>query len=132
MLSNINADKQQFLQMILVGQPQLKNLLCAPQLMQFAQRVSSDFHLKPLAYGEVAKYIDYRLQAVGSRAPLFSREACAMIAQATSGIPRAINILCDTALVYGFAARAERISADLVAEVIEEKRKYGIFAMTGS
>ncbi|HEY1362522.1 MAG TPA: AAA family ATPase [Xanthobacteraceae bacterium] len=128
MLSNINADKQQLLQLILVGQPQLKSLLSAPQLLQFAQRISSDFHLKPLSSGEVGQYIDYRLRAVGARAPLFSTEACGMIAQASAGIPRTINILCDTALVYGFAAKADRITTTLVGDVIEQKRTFGIFA----
>ena len=127
MLSNVNVDKDQLLQLILVGQPQLKELLCAPQLMQFAQRISSDFHLKPLNLGEVTQYIDYRLNSVGARPHLFSGEACTMIAEATSGIPRSINILCDTALVYGFATGAEQITANLIGDVIEQKRTFGIF-----
>ena len=85
MLSNVNADKDQFLQLILVGQPQLKDLLCAPQFVQFAQRVSADFHLKPLNCSEVTQYIDWRLHAVGARAPLFSPEACEVVAQASLG-----------------------------------------------
>ena len=127
MLSNINVDKYQFLQLILIGQPQLKELLCRPQLLQFAQRVSSDFHLKPLAQDEVAKYIDFRLGAVGSRVKLFTDEACGLIAEASSGIPRVINILCDTALVYGFATKSKLINASLVGLVIEDKQNYGIF-----
>src|SRR5215470_7992023 len=95
MLSNINADKDQFLQLILVGQPQLKELLRSPELLQFAQRISVDFHLKALSATEIIEYIDYRLKAVGARAPLFSREACAAIAKISAGIPRTINILCD-------------------------------------
>ena len=67
MLSNINADKYQILQVILVGQPQLRDLLLDPKLHQFAQRISSDFHLKPLDDVDVAKYIDFRLKAVGSQ-----------------------------------------------------------------
>ena len=132
MLSNINVDKRQFLQLILVGQPQLKDILCRPQLMQFAQRVSSDFHLKALAPHEVAQYIGFRLNAVGSRVHLFSLDACTMIAEASHGIPRIINILCDTALVYGFATRADQITTKLVGDVIEDKRKYGIFPMNGN
>src|SRR4030081_1234439 len=69
MLSNINADKYQILQLILVGQPQLRDLLLDPKLHQFAQRISSDFHLKSLDEADVAKYIDFRLQAVGAKAP---------------------------------------------------------------
>jgi general secretion pathway protein A len=132
MLSNINVDKQQYLQLVLVGQPQLKDILCQPQLLQFAQRVSSDFHLKPLAPHEVTQYIGFRLGAVGSRVHLFSLDACTMIGEASHGIPRIINILCDTALVYGFATRADQITTKLVSDVIEDKRKFGIFPMNGN
>lgn len=128
MLSNINADKDQILQIILIGQPQLKDMLRSPQLLQFAQRVSSDFHLKPLAINEVAGYIDFRLHAVGCRYQLFSDDACRMIAQASRGIPRSINILCDTALVYGFAADTPHIDSNLVAMVIENKQQFGVIS----
>ena len=70
MLSNINADKDQLLQIILVGQPQLKDMLRTPELLQFAQRVSSDFHLKPLGASDVVNYINFRLQ--GGRLPNIS------------------------------------------------------------
>jgi type II secretory pathway predicted ATPase ExeA len=111
-------------------------MLCRPQLLQFAQRVSSDFHLKPLAPSEVAEYIDFRLSAVGSRTRLFTDEACDLIAEASHGVPRSINILCDTALVYGFSVQANLITAELVRLVIEDRRNFGIFpqnvAMAGS
>ena len=74
MISNINADKFQILQLILVGQPQLRDLLLAPKLHQFAQRISSDFHLRPLDDREVANYIAFRLQAVGRRRRLSPRK----------------------------------------------------------
>jgi general secretion pathway protein A len=130
MLSNINADKHQYLQIILIGQPQLKDLLRSPELVQFAQRVSSDFHLKPLSPNEVANYISYRLKAAGSSSELFSEEACQAIAHASQGIPRTINILCDTALVYGFATSARTITRELVALVIENKSQYGVLPLT--
>jgi general secretion pathway protein A len=130
MLSNINADKDQYLQIILIGQPQLKDLLRSPQLQQFAQRVSSDFHLKPLNPSEVSDYISYRLKTAGSEAPLFSHEACQSIAHASQGIPRTINILCDTALIYGFAVSAESITAEIVSLVIENKSQYGVLPLT--
>jgi type II secretory pathway predicted ATPase ExeA len=129
MLSNINADKAQFLQIILVGQPQLKDLLRAPQLVQFAQRISSDFHLRPLKPNEVSEYIEFRLKAVGSPHRLFSDAACKSIANASGGIPRTINILCDTALVYGFAAGAQEITAELVTTVIENKAHFGVLPL---
>jgi len=131
MLSNINVDKSQFLQLMLVGQPQLKKMLSRPQMLQFAQRVSSDFHLRALQADEVSQYIGFRLQAVGSRDHLFSKEACALIAGASGGMPRMINILCDTALVYGFATSADFITTKLVQDVIEDKRNFGIFPING-
>ncbi|WP_426442360.1 ExeA family protein [Bradyrhizobium genosp. P] len=127
MLSNINADKYQILQLILVGQPQLRDLLLNPKLRQFAQRISSDFHLKPLSEAEVAKYIDFRLRAVGATDQLFTAAACAEIAWASGGIPRMINILSDTALVYGFAGSHRSISEALVREVIADKQQFSIF-----
>src|ERR1700676_5510262 len=129
MLLNINADKNQFLQIILVGQPQLKEMLRKPELLQFAQRISSDYHLRPLKCDEVAKYIHYRLNAVGARTQLFSNEACDMIAEASLGIPRTINILCDTALVYGFAANRQQIGSDIIFQVIEDKKEFGVLPM---
>jgi general secretion pathway protein A len=128
MLSNINADKDLFLQLILIGQPQLKKLLSSPQLIQFAQRVSADFHLRALNSFEVAQYIDYRLSAVGAQRPLFSAESTAIIAQASAGIPRTINILCDTALVYGYSSDAPVITAKIVEDVITHKNTLGVFA----
>jgi general secretion pathway protein A len=131
MLSNINADKHQILQLILTGQPQLRDLLLDPKLHQFAQRISSDFHLKPLDEKDVAKYIDFRLQAVGAKNALFSPSACAEIAWASGGIPRMINIICDTALVYGFASGQQTISQSLVKEVIADKQQFSIFPVKG-
>jgi general secretion pathway protein A len=127
MLSNINADKFQILQLILVGQPQLREVLMAPKLHQFAQRISSDFHLSPLDAKEVANYIAFRLEAVGSRRLLFTEEACALIAIASGGIPRMINVLCDTALVYGFAGDRKIVGQDIVREVIADKQQHSMF-----
>jgi general secretion pathway protein A len=132
MLSNVNADKDQFLQIILIGQPQLKDVLRTRQLAQFAQRVSSDFHLCPLDKQDVARYIDHRLGAVGSDSNLFSDSACEMIAEASGGIPRTINILCDTALVYGFACGVPVITEEIVASVIDNKNRFGVLPISMS
>ena len=130
MISNINADHHQILQLILVGQPQLRDLLQSPQLHQFAQRISSDFHLQPLDEQDVVNYIAFRLQAVGGPpTALFTLEASNMIAAASGGIPRMINILCDTALVYGFARGEKTVTADLVMDVIADKQQYSIFPL---
>lgn len=131
MLCNVNTEKYQLLQIILVGQPQLRDALQAPQLLQFAQRVTSDFHLRQLPREDVVNYISYRVGAVGAPEQLFLPEACQTIAEASAGIPRVINMLCDTSLVYGFAIGAHNISDKLVREVIEDKNNFGIFPMRG-
>ncbi len=125
MLSNINADKHQLLQIILVGQPQLKDMLMRPELQQFAQRVAVDFHIKPLAASEVRDYIQHRLTIAGRKTPIFTPDACARIAEASHGIPRSINILCDTALVYGFSTESECIDLVLIEEVLSDKAEFG-------
>jgi general secretion pathway protein A len=132
MLSNINADKDQLLQLILVGQPQLRSLLQTPELTQFAQRVSSDFHLMPLRPEEVTEYVGYRIRAVGGDPRLFAPDAYRIIAQMTGGIPRSINVLCDTALVYGYSASAPMITGDVLHAVINDKRKFGVFRFGGA
>lgn len=127
LLSNINADNDQLLQLILVGQPQLKGLLQAPELTQFAQRIASDFHLAPLTAEDIDAYIKHRLSKAGRDLPLFTMDACEALFEASRGIPRIINILADTCLVYGFARMAPEIDGGIVEEVIRDKRTHGIF-----
>jgi type II secretory pathway predicted ATPase ExeA len=127
MLSNINADKHQLLQMVLVGQPELKALLRRPDLKQFAQRVSVDFHLEPLGTEDVTKYIAYRLQMAGAKKPIFSRRAAQRVSEASEGVPRRINVLCDTALVYAFSQDASVVDTQIIDEVIKDKKEYGVF-----
>jgi general secretion pathway protein A len=125
MLSNINADKYQLLQIILVGQPQLKAMLNRPELLQFSQRVAVDFHIKPFDAPDVQNYIEHRLKVAGRKKPLFTSEAYARIAEVSHGVPRSINILCDTALVYGFSAEAKIIDLALVEEVLSDRIEFG-------
>lgn len=126
MLSNINADKDQLLQIILVGQPQLRDLLRRPELQQFFQRVSVDFYIPPLDYLEVERYIQHRLRVAGRDAPLFTPGAMRLIAKAADGVPRTINILCDTSMVYGFSNGLEKIDVNLVREVLHDRNDFGV------
>ncbi|OYY92504.1 MAG: general secretion pathway protein [Hydrogenophilales bacterium 28-61-23] len=130
MLSNINADKDQLLQIVLVGQTQFRAMLQRPELQQFAQRIAVHFHIPPLEQAEVETYIRYRLAIAGKDEPLFSPEACQRIADASRGIPRGINILCDTALVYGFSGELAWIDAAIVEDVIRDKAQYGVFTVS--
>ena len=126
MLSNINADKDQLIQIILVGQPQLRALLRLPELHQFSQRVAVDFFVPPLETYEVEVYINHRLKVAGREEPIFTHWACERIAEATKGIPRRINILADMALVYGFASDSEKIDVNLIDEVLKDKAEFGV------
>ena len=129
MLSNINADKDQVLQLILVGQPGLREILRLPELYQFAQRIAVDYNLKPLSLEETWLYIRHRLSTAGGDPSLFDTKACAAAYYYTSGTPRLLNILCDTALVYGFAEQKRRIGADIICQVARDKTKGGIFPL---
>ncbi len=126
MLSNINADKDQLLQVILVGQPQLRDLLKRPELQQFAQRVAADFFIPPLNSVEVGDYIEHRLKVAGRDRQLFTPLATSKIARAAGGIPRSVNILCDMTLVYGYASEARLIDVHLVNDVLKDRSQYGV------
>jgi general secretion pathway protein A len=126
MLSNINADKDQLLQVILVGQPELRTVLRRPDMKQFFQRVSVDYYIPPLKPAEVAKYIHHRLHIAGRDEPLFTSSAIRLICAQTQGVPRSINILCDTALVYGYSASAQKIDVGIVRKVIKDKSEFGV------
>lgn len=127
MLSNVNADKDQVLQIILVGQRELRDTLRRPDLVQFAQRVGVDYHLDPLTADETSDYIQHRCKVAGGKPDLFSDQARQAIYEYAGGVPRLINLLCDTALVYGYAEQRERIDAKLVADVARDKQAGGLF-----
>ena len=127
MLSNVNADKDQVLQVILVGQRELRQTLQQPELVQFAQRIGVDYHLEPLNEEEASDYIQHRCKVAGGKPDLFSDQARAAVYANTGGVPRLINLLCDTALVYGFAEQRERIDAQLIRDVARDKQKGGLF-----
>jgi len=127
MLSNVNADKDQVLQVVLCGQRELRDTLRRPDLVQFAQRITMDYHIEPLNASETWSYIRHRLEVAGSRPELFEDAACAAIHRFSGGVPRLINLLCDTTLVYGYADQREVIDEELVTEVARDKQQGGIF-----
>jgi type II secretory pathway predicted ATPase ExeA len=123
MLSNVNSEKDQLLQVVLAGQPALKDTLRQPELMQFAQRIAVDYHLASLNLEETCGYIQHRLKTAGAERDVFTPAACARIHQYSGGTPRLINLLCETVLVYGFADQCEMIDVDLVDEMVQERMK---------
>ncbi len=131
LLSNINVGQDVMLQLVLVGQPELLEKLQAPELAQFAQRVSVGFNLTPLNFEETKKYIYYRLLIAGGSTQLFTPSACATIYYFTNGVPRLINNICDLSLLYAFAEDEKNISIQTVVEVIKEKKQGGIVPLAG-
>ncbi len=126
MLSNVNAQKDYLLHVILVGQPELRSLLQSPQLRQLTQRVSVAYHLKRLTDEEVRQYILHRVTHVGGSAELFEPEAIRLIAAASDGIPRLVNTFCDLALVYAYSEEKPTVGAAEVRAVLEDRRRMGL------
>lgn len=123
MLSNVNSEKDQLMQVVLAGQPALKETLRSPELMQFAQRIAVDYHLDPLSVEETCGYIQHRLVVAGAQQDVFTPAACERIHAYSGGTPRLINLLCETVMVYGFADQQQLIDVDLVDEMVLERMK---------
>ena len=128
MLSNVNNERDQLLQIILVGQPELLASLNRPELRQLVQRIAIHCHLTALSPVETAGYIRHRLGVVGGSAGLFDDAACAAVHYFTAGVPRLINLLCDQALMYGFAEDQAAITWQTVAEVVADRNSSNLSA----
>jgi len=122
MLSNVNADKNDLLQLVLVGQPELRRMLKSPSLMQFLQRIAVDAVIEILDLEDVENYIKYRIRVAGGDETLFDEDGVyELIWKSTNGVPRLINLVCDTALLFGFAEQTKVISREIVEDVIKDK-----------
>lgn len=128
MLSNVNNEKDQLLQIVLVGQPELIETLKRPELRQFVQRIAVHCNLDPLDLAETSEYIRHRLSVVGGSPELFDDEACAAVHYFSTGIPRLINLLCDVSLVYGFSDELPYIDFDTVFDVAYSRQTQGLSA----
>lgn len=126
MLTNINVDRDLVLQLVLVGQPELVEMLRRPELRQFAQRINADFILEPLTFKETEQYIKHRLTLVEGSPTLFAQTAFATVYYHSRGIPRIINSICDMALVYGFADGAKKIRKEIVLDAIRDRKVGGL------
>lgn len=122
MLSNLEAGNDVLVQIILVGQPQLRARLAHPSLAQLTQRISVHFHLAPLAREEVGCYLAHRLHVAGydRPEPLFTEEAVACVAEFSRGIPRVINTISDISLTYAFADEAAQVSPEIITRVVAD------------
>ncbi len=130
MLSNLETEKEKLLQIILVGQPQLRDKLNSPELLQLRQRISIRFHVRSLLKEEVPQYIGHRLSiAAPTETITFSSEAIDEIYPYSKGIPRVINIICDKSLLLGFVKGTHYITGDIIKKSIEEVE--GQFSFAG-
>ena len=122
MLSNLSTDTGSLLQIILVGQPELRYAIQQDDFKQLAQRIAINHHLQGLERQEVDNYIKHRItRAKGEEADLFDPQAVEYIYEHSGGIPRMINVLCDACLVYAYADGEERITPEIVEQVIQDR-----------
>src|SRR3954465_7523218 len=134
MLSNLETEKSKLLQIVLVGQPNLRDKLASPELEQLRQRVTVSYHLPPLDAEEACRYINHRLARAALAEPLeFPRDATDLIHARSRGVPRIINVICDAALVFGYAEERRIFDAPMIREVLAELEATGVLpADTGS
>jgi tetratricopeptide (TPR) repeat protein len=126
LLSNVNDSRRQPLQIILSGQPALRGLLQRGELIQFAQRVSVDYHLKPFGEGEIQAYIAHRLAMAGGAGRIFTDQACRVVHRLTGGNARLINQVCDVSLAYGYAEQSPWVTAGIVWKAANDRSAGGI------
>jgi len=121
LLTNLETSERKLLQVVLIGQPELRGMLARPELEQLAQRVIARFHLGALSEAETAQYIRHRLTVAGLTGALpFDRGALRLIHQLTRGVPRRINLLCDRALLGGYAGGQAQITPAIVRQAAAE------------
>ena len=120
MLTNINSNKDEVLQLILLGQPELRDKITDPSLRQFAQRVTATFHLDPMDLNTARQYMRHRLEHVGGTGREISPQAMRLVFETAQGIPRMINKICDLALVYTASAGHGTVSLTTIKELIRD------------
>ena len=126
LLSNLETNKEKLIQIILVGQPELSDILDSHELRQLGQRITLRYHLTPLTFKETAEYIKFRINIAARNAGIkFDRSAYRQIYKYSSGIPRVINIACDRALLTAFGLSQHKISGSIARASIKELKSRG-------
>ncbi len=120
LLTNLETSKQKLLQIILIGQPELRDLLAREDLRQLAQRITGRYHLEPLSRDETAQYIEHRLRVAGSLGEIFDSSAKRELFRLTGGVPRLINVICDRALLGAYSKETRRVNRRLVRSAAAE------------
>ncbi len=120
LLTNLETSKQKLLQIILIGQPELRDLLARNDLRQLAQRITGRYHLKPLSREETALYIDHRLRVAGALGELFDSGAKREVFRLSLGVPRVINVICDRALLGAYSCESRDVTRRFVRRAAAE------------
>lgn len=120
MLTNINSGKDEVIQLILVGQPELAETIRRPELVQLAQRIAISYHLQPLDAKAAGEFIVHRLRAASGSGKEFSPEARKVVYDVTKGVPRLINQFCDMALLYAWTQEEPVVTTTILAQVLED------------
>jgi general secretion pathway protein A len=120
LLTNLETDDAKLLQLILIGQPELNDKLALPELRQFAQRITARYHLRPLSLKDARAYVSHRLAVAGVYDQIFPDWAVRRIHQASGGVPRLINVICDRVLLGVYAESAKRVARRHVHSAIRE------------
>jgi len=127
MLSNLETEKSKLLQIVLIGQPDLRDKLDRPELEQLRQRITVSYHLEPLDADETAHYVNHRLARAALGPPMvFKQDVTARIHARSGGVPRLINVIADAALVFGYGEEKSEIDGTLVDAVIEDLDSTGV------
>jgi general secretion pathway protein A len=120
LLTNLETNTQKLLQIILIGQPELRELLGSFELRQLAQRVTGRYHLNPLSNEETAAYVRHRLRVAGATSDVFTGPALHEVYRLSGGVPRVINIICDRALLGAYSMDRHRVTSNLVRNAAAE------------
>jgi putative secretion ATPase (PEP-CTERM system associated) len=129
MLSNLETEKSKLIQIVMVGQPNLRQMLSRPELEQLHQRITVSYHLQPLDADDTAAYINHRLRRAALGAPLeFPRDVTDLIHLHSQGIPRKINVIADAVLLFGYGEEQKTIDLGLTRQVLDELESTGVIA----
>lgn len=120
LLTNLETSKQKLLQIILIGQPELRELLAQNNLRQLAQRVTGRYHLEPLTRDETQRYIAHRLKVAGALTGIFEPSACRAVYRLSGGIPRLVNVICDRALLGAYSEESRQVTRRIVERAARE------------
>ncbi|MCX7888548.1 MAG: AAA family ATPase [Rhodobacteraceae bacterium] len=120
MLTNINSGKDELLQLVLVGQPELRDIIMQPSLRQLAQRIAASFHLNPLDADSVQALITFRLRTAGGTGSEFTEAAARRIHEVTRGVPRLVNQICDMCLLYAWSTDNYQVDEQVVQAVLDD------------